>query len=120
MPPTGPGVAEHLANVCRSPGDSAQDCRDVLPHRGRVVHAREYCYQVKLSGDSQLYGYCALMKVQATRSLEFCARRRRRPGGSSYTRSGGARIEAIYREVRVLAIGGGSEEAVDLAKGARL
>jgi alkylation response protein AidB-like acyl-CoA dehydrogenase len=43
-------------------------------------------------------------------------------GGNSYLRSGpGCRIERIYREVRVIAIGGGSEEimmdlAVRLAK----
>merc|ERR1712187_1090773 len=54
---------------------------------------------------------CALLKVQATRSLEFCAREASQIlGGKSYLRGGVAsRIERTYREVRVYAIGGGSE-----------
>ena len=44
--------------------------------------------------------------------MEFCAREASQIlGGKSYLRSGpGERIERIYREVRVMAIGGGSEE----------
>ena len=89
----------------------------------------------------------ALLKVQATQTLEYCAREASQIlGGNrchqlllllflfehisytirlrfqcvahliisqcpSYLRTGpGARIERIYREVRVMAIGGGSEE----------
>ena len=57
----------------------------------------------------------ALLKVQATRCMEFCAREASQIlGGASYMR--GERIERIYREVRVNAIGGGSEEIMlDLA-----
>ncbi|MEX6723970.1 acyl-CoA dehydrogenase family protein [Parapedomonas caeni] len=57
----------------------------------------------------------ALLKVQATRTLEACAREAAQTlGGASYLR--GARVERIYREVRVNAIGGGSEEIMlDLA-----
>lgn len=57
----------------------------------------------------------ALLKVQATRSLEFCAREAAQIlGGASFIR--GNRVERIYREVRVNAIGGGSEEIMlDLA-----
>lgn len=57
----------------------------------------------------------SLLKVQATETLEFCAREASQIlGGASYLR--GARIERIYREVRVNAIGGGSEEIMrDLA-----
>ncbi|GAB2898905.1 acyl-CoA dehydrogenase family protein [Microbulbifer echini] len=57
----------------------------------------------------------ALLKVQATETLEFCAREAMQVlGGSGYIRGG--RIERIYREVRVNAIGGGSEEIMrDLA-----
>lgn len=57
----------------------------------------------------------ALLKVQATETLEFCAREASQIlGGASYMR--GCRIERIYREVRVNAIGGGSEEIMrDLA-----
>ncbi|CAE8722031.1 unnamed protein product [Polarella glacialis] len=57
-------------------------------------------------------GQVALTKVQATRCLEFCAREASQVlGGRSYIRGGnGGRIERCYREVRVYAIGGGSEE----------
>jgi len=57
----------------------------------------------------------ALLKVQATQTMEFCAREAMQIlGGSGYMRGG--RVERIYREVRVNAIGGGSEEIMrDLA-----
>ncbi|MGK2740769.1 acyl-CoA dehydrogenase family protein [Tepidicaulis sp. LMO-SS28] len=57
----------------------------------------------------------AMLKVQATLTLEFCAREAMQiMGGSGYMR--GNRVERIYREVRVNAIGGGSEEIMrDLA-----
>jgi acyl-CoA dehydrogenase len=57
----------------------------------------------------------ALLKVQATRTSEFCAREAAQIlGGASFIR--GNRVERIYREVRVNAIGGGSEEIMlDLA-----
>jgi len=60
----------------------------------------------------------ALLKVQSTRMLEMVAREASQIlGGNAYLRTGpGARIERIYREVRVVAIGGGSEEIMlDLA-----
>ena len=51
----------------------------------------------------------SLLKVQATMTLEFCAREAMQVlGGAGYMR--GCRVERIYREVRVMAIGGGSEE----------
>ncbi len=54
-------------------------------------------------------------KVQASLTLEFCAREAAQIlGGASYMR--GNPVERIYREVRVNAIGGGSEEIMrDLA-----
>ncbi|MFS1525370.1 acyl-CoA dehydrogenase family protein [Microbulbifer sp. 2304DJ12-6] len=57
----------------------------------------------------------ALLKVQATETLEYCAREAMQVlGGAGYMRGG--RVERIYREVRVNAIGGGSEEIMrDLA-----
>jgi acyl-CoA dehydrogenase len=57
----------------------------------------------------------SLLKVQATETLEFCAREASQIlGGAAYMQ--GSRIERIYREVRVNAIGGGSEEIMrDLA-----
>lgn len=57
----------------------------------------------------------SLLKVDATRTMEFCAREAMQIlGGAGYMRGG--RVERIYREVRVMAIGGGSEEIMnDLA-----
>ncbi|MFP4004250.1 MAG: acyl-CoA dehydrogenase family protein, partial [Alphaproteobacteria bacterium] len=57
----------------------------------------------------------AMLKVQATLTMEFCAREAMQIlGGAGYMR--GPRVERIYREVRVNAIGGGSEEIMrDLA-----
>ena len=57
----------------------------------------------------------AMLKVHATTLLEFCAREAAQIlGGASYQT--GSKVERIYREVRVLAIGGGSEEVMrDLA-----
>jgi acyl-CoA dehydrogenase len=60
-------------------------------------------------------GDIALLKVQASETMEFCAREAMQVlGGAGYLR--GNRVERIYREVRVNAIGGGSEEIMrDLA-----
>ncbi len=57
----------------------------------------------------------SMLKVQATETMEFCAREAMQiMGGISYMR--GCKTERIYREVRVMAIGGGSEEIMrDLA-----
>jgi len=65
-----------------------------------------------------LAGSIALCKVQSTKGFEFVARECSQIfGGKSYLRSGpGIMTERAYREVRVLAIGGGSEEIMlDLA-----
>ena len=68
-----------------------------------------------VKADKAFPGDFALLKVQATRTMEFCAREACQIlGGASFMR--GCRIERIYREVRVMAIGGGSEEIMfDLA-----
>jgi len=65
--------------------------------------------------DKAFPGDFALLKVQATQCMEFCAREACQIlGGASFVR--GSRVERIYREVRVMAIGGGSEEIMfDLA-----
>ncbi|MEP3654739.1 MAG: acyl-CoA dehydrogenase family protein [Litorimonas sp.] len=57
----------------------------------------------------------SLLKVEATQCMEYCAREAMQIlGGAGFIR--GHRIERIYREVRVMAIGGGSEEIMlDLA-----
>jgi acyl-CoA dehydrogenase len=68
-----------------------------------------------VKADKAFPGDFALLKVQATRTMEYCAREACQIlGGASFMR--GCRVERIYREVRVMAIGGGSEEIMfDLA-----
>lgn len=62
--------------------------------------------------DDVIGGTVALTKVEATQCYEYCAREASQIlGGNSFLRSGiGERVERLYREVRVNAIGGGSEE----------
>jgi len=63
-------------------------------------------------------GPISLQKVMSTKTVEFCAREASQIfGGNSYLRTGvGSGVERLYREVRVIAIGGGSEEVMlDLA-----
>jgi len=59
-----------------------------------------------------LGGPLALLKAQATTTLEYCAREAAQIfGGLAYTRGGqGEKVERIYREVRAYAIPAGSEE----------
>jgi len=56
-----------------------------------------------------------LAKVQATQAMQFCADQAvQLLGGMGFMR--GTRSERIYREVKVMMIGGGSEEIMkDLA-----
>ena len=72
-----------------------------------------YAWRVK-AGETPIADL-SLLKVQATRTMEFCAREAMQiMGGAGFVR--GHRVERIYREVRVMAIGGGSEEIMlDLA-----
>jgi acyl-CoA dehydrogenase len=72
------------------------------------------CYESIEAGNASP-GDIALLKVQASETMEFCAREAMQIlGGIGYMR--GNRVERIYREVRVNAIGGGSEEIMrDLA-----
>ena len=69
----------------------------------------------EITAGRENYANLALLKVQASETLEFCAREASQIlGGASYLR--GSNVERIYREVRVNAIGGGSEEIMrDLA-----
>ena len=72
------------------------------------------CYEAFEAGNPNP-GDIAMLKVQASETMEFCAREAMQIlGGIGYMR--GSRVERIYREVRVNAIGGGSEEIMrDLA-----
>lgn len=84
----------------------------------RHIHATNaYCQMVSRQCElgKQDAAAIALLKVQSSRTMEFCAREAMQIlGGIGYMR--GNRVERIYREVRVNAIGGGSEEIMrDLA-----
>lgn len=62
--------------------------------------------------EARFGGLIALLKVVAGRTLEKTVREAQQVmGGMGYSRTGkGARIEQISRDMRVMVIGGGSEE----------
>jgi len=79
----------------------------------------EWCtYQMntmsKMEATLKLGGHTALLKVQCTKVFEYCARESAQIfGGLSYTRGGqGEKVERLNREVRAMAIPGGSEEVM--------
>eukprot|EP00398_MALV-I-01_sp_L67-1_P001054 gene1054-734_t len=65
-----------------------------------------------IEADFKLGGTTALLKAHCTKVMEYCARESAQIfGGLSYTRSGlGEKTERLNREVRAMAIPGGSEE----------
>jgi len=76
-----------------------------------------YCFKMGVP-DGQLGAQCALLKVQSSKTFEYCAREAVQIfGGSGIVKEGrGAYVERLYREVRGMAIPGGSEEILlDLA-----
>ena len=83
----------------------------------RINATQAYLHHInrEIMNGSSNFGDLALLKVQASETMEFCAREASQIlGGASYLR--GSKVERIYREVRVNAIGGGSEEIMrDLA-----
>merc|ERR1719329_765900 len=68
----------------------------------------------KLEAAYKLGGQTALLKVQCTKVFEYCAREAAQIfGGLSYTRGGqGEKVERLSREVRAMAVPGGSEEVM--------
>merc|ERR1712224_547200 len=97
----------------------------VIQHKigemGRLVEAthalcEHITYQMntmnKEEQNQRLGGHIALLKLQATKTVEFCAREALQVfGGAGYTRTGkGEKVERIYREVKAYSIPGGSEE----------
>jgi len=77
------------------------------------------CYQIQQGVDQVIVGsYIALLKVNVTKTFEYCCREAGQIfGGNACLRTGpGAIIERISREIRIAAVGGGSEEVMtDLA-----
>merc|ERR1719281_955243 len=65
-----------------------------------------------LEAFAKLGGPTALLKVQCTKVFEYCAREAAQVfGGLGYTRGGqGEKVERLAREVRAMAVPGGSEE----------
>lgn len=99
-------IRHKLAEMARVIESSFDSCERV---------AYQFSQGVK---DTDMGGACALLKVQATTTFELCAREASQIfGGSSVVREGKGRVvERLYREVRALAIPGGSEEILrDLA-----
>merc|ERR1712037_532650 len=66
----------------------------------------------KIEATMKLGGVTALLKAQCTKVFEYCAREAAQIfGGLSYTRGGqGEKVERLSREVRAMAVPGGSEE----------
>merc|ERR1719393_1121736 len=66
----------------------------------------------KMEATLKLGGQTALLKVQCTKVFEYCARESAQIfGGLSYSRGGqGEKVERLNREVRAMAVPGGSEE----------
>ena len=87
-------------------------------HAQLEVITFQMCVMSKKDAMEKLGGPTALLKVQATKVFELCAREAAQIfGGLSYVRGGqGEKVERLYREVRAYAIPGGSEEIMlDLA-----
>ncbi|KAI9349853.1 putative acyl-CoA dehydrogenase [Zopfochytrium polystomum] len=95
--------------------------RNKLAHMARQIEATQawldsLLYQsMKMDPQTaaiKLGGPTALLKAQSTVCVEYCAREASQIfGGLGYTKGGlGERVERIYRDVRGLAIPGGSEE----------
>jgi len=101
--------------------------RAKLGHMARQIEATwswvEYItYQLSrmdgLEAAIKLGGSIGMCKVQCSQIYEFCAREAAQIfGGLAYTRTGqGSTVERLYRDMRVFAIGGGSEEImIDLS-----
>ena len=93
-----------------------------LAEMSRKVNATKAYMELltwKVMNGEQPIADLALLKVQASKAMEYCAREAMQIlGGAGYLKanSGPGKVERIYREVRVNAIGGGSEEIMlDLA-----
>merc|ERR1712187_253948 len=68
----------------------------------------------KVEANLKLGGQTALLKVHCTKIFEYCAREAAQVfGGLGYTRGGqGEKVERLSREVRAMAVPGGSEEVM--------
>lgn len=95
-----------------------QVIRHKLVEMARAVNATQAYIEItawRMANGESPVADLAMLKIQATQTMELCAREAVQIfGGAGYIR--GHKVERIYREVRVNAIGGGSEEILrDLA-----
>ena len=79
------------------------------------VHELAYCIDHRIGEPAQLVTRTAMAKILSTQAMQFCADQAVQIlGGMGFMR--GTRSERMYREVKVMMIGGGSEEILkDLA-----
>ncbi len=104
--------------VFGKPLTEKQVVRHKLVQMAQAVNASQaYLDQVawRIEQGEQPVADICMLKNQATETMEFCAREGVQiMGGAGFMR--GPKVERIYREVRVNAIGGGAEEIMrDLA-----
>jgi acyl-CoA dehydrogenase len=80
-----------------------------------LIYDLAYRIEHRLAQPAQLVARVCLAKVQATQTMQFCADQAvQLLGGMGFMR--GTKVERIYREVKVMMIGGGAEEIMkDLA-----
>ena len=80
-----------------------------------VVHDLAWRLLHEAGDEAALVARTCLAKIQATQAMEFCTKEAVQIlGGMGYMR--GSKSERLYREVKVMVIGGGSEEVMkDLA-----
>jgi alkylation response protein AidB-like acyl-CoA dehydrogenase len=98
-----PVIREKLAEMVRQV-EASQSWLDVITHQLNTMSHRQAM--------TVLAGPIALLKVQCTKTFEFCAREAIQIfGGTGYTMGNlGSKVERLYREVRAYAIPAGSEE----------
>ena len=80
-----------------------------------LAYELAYCVQHRIGDQNQLVGRLCMLKNLATQTMQFCADQSVQIlGGMGFMR--GTKSERIYREVKVMMIGGGAEEIMkDLA-----
>ena len=113
-------VVEHISEYCISQQLAGfQHEKTVVKIFQNTNLRMTTCYLLSISSSStgctallRLGGHTALCKVQCTKVMEYCAREAAQIfGGLSYSRGGqGEKVERLNREVRAMAIPGGSEE----------
>jgi len=117
--PSHPTQGGQHGNACAAVPRHARTGRPTLLSRPWEICCVQVCYMMEQQLPVKaVAGPVALTKVLATQCMEFCAREATQIfGGRACVRGGrAAKVERLYREVRVNAIAGGSEEIlIDLA-----